>query len=54
MSIKTTDRTQSTVRERLDFSRIPAVIEIPNLIGIQKKSFEYFLQTDTADRKSVV
>ncbi|MCF8721748.1 DNA-directed RNA polymerase subunit beta [Nitrospina gracilis] len=48
MSIKTTDRTQSTVRERLDFSRIPAVIEIPNLIGIQKKSFEYFLQTDTA------
>ena len=35
-------------RERLVFSRVPTVIGIPNLIEIQKKSFEAFLQLDTA------
>ena len=31
---------------RLDFSRIPAAIPIPNLIEVQKKSYEKFLQMD--------
>ena len=31
-------------RERVDFSRIRAMIPIPNLIEIQKKSYERFLQ----------
>ncbi|MFQ5793308.1 MAG: hypothetical protein ACE5JI_22790, partial [Acidobacteriota bacterium] len=30
--------------ERVDFSRIEALIPIPNLIEIQKKSYERFLQ----------
>ncbi|MBI5756793.1 MAG: DNA-directed RNA polymerase subunit beta [Nitrospirae bacterium] len=32
--------------ERKDFSKIPAKIEIPELLEIQKKSFERFLQKD--------
>ncbi len=35
-------------RTRLNFSRIPTVIGIPNLIEIQKKSFEHFLQLEVA------
>src|SRR5690606_6665471 len=31
---------------RLDFSRIPAAIPIPNLIEVQKDSYERFLQMD--------
>ncbi len=45
MTNTTTDRVQIDSRERLNFSKIPRVIEIPNLIEIQKKSFEQFLQT---------
>jgi DNA-directed RNA polymerase subunit beta len=33
-------------RERVDFSRIRASIPIPNLIEVQKKSYERFLQMD--------
>ncbi len=33
-------------RERCDFSRIPVAIPIPNLIEVQKKSYEKFLQMD--------
>ena len=33
-------------RERMDFSRIKTSIPIPNLIEVQKKSFERFLQMD--------
>ncbi len=33
-------------RERVDFSRIKASIPIPNLIEVQKKSYERFLQMD--------
>ncbi len=33
-------------RERLDFSRIKASIPIPNLIEVQKNSYERFLQMD--------
>ena len=34
--------------ERKDFSKLPAKIEIPELLEIQKKSFEKFLQKDIA------
>jgi len=33
-------------RERLDFSKIKATIQIPNLIEVQKKSYQRFLQMD--------
>ena len=33
-------------RRRLDFSKIPATIKIPNLIEVQKRSYERFLQMD--------
>jgi DNA-directed RNA polymerase beta subunit len=32
--------------ERVDFSKISATIAIPNLIEVQKKSYERFLQMD--------
>ena len=35
-----------TLRERVDFSKIKTSIPIPNLIEIQKKSYEKFLQMD--------
>jgi DNA-directed RNA polymerase subunit beta len=31
-------------RERLSFSKIPEAFQIPNLIEIQRKSYEEFLQ----------
>ncbi len=34
------------VRQRIDFSKIPTVIQIPNLIEVQKRSYERFLQMD--------
>ncbi|MBZ5648085.1 MAG: DNA-directed RNA polymerase subunit beta [Acidobacteriia bacterium] len=33
-------------RKRLDFSKIPATIQIPNLIEVQKRSYDHFLQMD--------
>src|SRR5947207_4787806 len=33
-------------RNRLDFSKIPASIQIPNLIEVQKRSYDRFLQMD--------
>ncbi len=42
------------IRERVDFSRIPTVIQIPNLIEIQKRSFESFLQLNTPPDKREV
>src|SRR5512141_1317838 len=33
-------------RNRFDFSKIPATIQIPNLIEVQKRSYERFLQMD--------
>jgi len=32
------------VRQRIDFSKIPSVIKIPNLIEVQRRSYERFLQ----------
>src|ERR1700720_2219259 len=34
------------MRERVDFSKIKNSIPIPNLIEVQKKSYERFLQMD--------
>jgi DNA-directed RNA polymerase subunit beta len=33
-------------RTRLDFSKIPATLQIPNLIEVQKRSYDRFLQMD--------
>src|SRR5258708_34151959 len=33
-------------RTRLDFSKIPATLKIPNLIEVQKRSYDRFLQMD--------
>ncbi|HWR35629.1 MAG TPA: DNA-directed RNA polymerase subunit beta [Clostridia bacterium] len=37
---------KSAFRRRLDFSKIPATIKIPNLIEVQKRSYDRFLQMD--------
>ena len=34
-------------RNRFDFSKIPATIQIPNLIEVQKRSYDRFLQMDS-------
>jgi len=36
----------SSVRQRLDFSKIKTSVPIPNLIEVQKQSYERFLQMD--------
>jgi DNA-directed RNA polymerase beta subunit len=33
-------------RERLDFAKIKTSVQIPNLIDVQKKSYQRFLQMD--------
>jgi len=39
-------------RSRRDFGKIPSIVEIPNLIEVQKRSYEAFLQKDVpADRR---
>ncbi len=48
MSKNRSQRVLGNFRKRKNFARIPTVIGIPNLIEIQKKSFEYFLQWDVA------
>ena len=35
-----------TLRERMSFSRIDEVLEMPNLIEVQKNSYQRFLDTD--------
>jgi len=42
-------------RSRKDFGKIPSIVEIPNLIEVQKRSYETFLQKDVpADRREEV
>jgi DNA-directed RNA polymerase subunit beta len=42
-------------RIRKDFGKIPSIVEIPNLIEVQKRSYETFLQKDgTPDRREEV
>ncbi len=36
----------TSLRKRLDFSKIPTTIQIPNLIEVQKRSYDRFLQMD--------
>src|SRR3989441_802326 len=36
----------NTFRKRFDFSKFPATIQIPNLIEVQKRSYDRFLQMD--------
>jgi DNA-directed RNA polymerase subunit beta len=39
-------------RSRKDFGKIPSIVEIPNLIEVQRRSYEAFLQKDVpADRR---
>ncbi|MEN8161153.1 MAG: DNA-directed RNA polymerase subunit beta, partial [Myxococcota bacterium] len=42
---------ENAPRLRKDFSKIPRILEIPNLIEIQKDSFERFLQTRIESEK---
>ncbi len=35
-----------TLRRRHNFGKVPHILEIPNLIEIQQKSYEKFLQKD--------
>ena len=48
MSEMRSQRAIGNLRERHNFARIQVIDEIPNLIEIQKKSFESFIQWDTA------
>src|SRR3989304_1298280 len=42
-------------RSRKDFGKIPSIVEIPNLIEVQKRSYETFLQKDVpADRREEI
>ena len=42
-------------RSHKDFGKIPSIVEIPNLIEVQKRSYEAFLQKDVApDRREEV
>jgi DNA-directed RNA polymerase subunit beta len=50
MSKVRSERASGNLRERIDFSKIPSSSEIPNLIEIQKKSFESFVQWDVAPK----
>ena len=34
------------LRERQNFSKVPPILEVPNLIEIQKRSFEKFMQKE--------
>src|SRR5512144_2026232 len=42
---------ENAPRVRKDFSKIPRILEIPNLIEIQKQTFERFLQTHLEPEK---
>ena len=43
--------TENAPRLRIDFSKIPSILGIPNLIDIQKQSFERFLQLSVEPEK---
>jgi DNA-directed RNA polymerase subunit beta len=38
-------------RSRKDFGKIPSTVKIPNLIEIQRQSYEQFLQKDVAPER---
>ena len=39
------------LRERVSFGKIPAAISLPNLIEVQRKSYDRFLQMDVPSRE---
>ncbi len=43
---------KSGSRLRVDFSKIPQDLEVPNLLQLQKSSYENFLMADRADREN--
>jgi DNA-directed RNA polymerase subunit beta len=50
-TVKHISSSENILRIRKDFSKIPSVLEIPNLIEIQKQTFERFLQTNVEAEK---
>ena len=46
MSGQSNSTEMRAIRSRLDFSKIPTSIQIPNLIEVQRRSYERFLQMD--------
>src|SRR5437660_6330441 len=46
MSGESNNSEMRAIRSRLDFSKIPTSIQIPNLIEVQRRSYERFLQID--------
>ncbi len=46
MSGESNNTEMRAIRSRLDFSKIPTSIQIPNLIEVQRRSYERFLQMD--------
>src|SRR5271168_4185163 len=46
MSGETNNSEMRAIRSRLDFSKIPTAIQIPNLIEVQRRSYERFLLMD--------
>ncbi|MFZ0389555.1 MAG: hypothetical protein WAN36_03775, partial [Calditrichia bacterium] len=44
---------ETKVIERYSFSKIPTIVEYPDLLDIQRKSFEEFLQENTPPDKRV-
>ncbi len=51
MSAAQIEFSETAPRVRKDFSKIPRILDIPNLIEIQKESFERFLQTRIEQEK---
>ena len=45
------DTSLMPLRERVSFGKIPAAIELPNLIEVQRKSYDRFLQMDIPAEK---
>jgi DNA-directed RNA polymerase subunit beta len=53
MAVTETIGVEAHDRERRDFARIPTIIDLPNLIEVQQKSYGRFLQQERspADRE---
>ena len=49
---KTTTTEMRAIRTRLDFSKIPTSIQIPNLIEVQRRCYERFLQMDKLPQRA--
>jgi DNA-directed RNA polymerase subunit beta len=44
-------KVQSNFRHRMNLGRVESIVEIPNLIDIQKSSYDKFLQSDSSPRE---